>query len=35
VLDGVGHHPMEEIPGFADVIDGWLRDLAPDREGAA
>lgn len=27
VLDGVGHYPMEEIPGFAAVLDGWLRDL--------
>lgn len=28
VLDGVGHYPMEEIPGFAAVLDGWLRELA-------
>lgn len=35
VLDGVGHYPMEEIPGFAGVLEGWLRDLAAEREGAA
>ena len=28
VLDGVGHYPMEEIPGFAAVLDGRLRDPA-------
>ena len=28
VLDGVGHYPMEEIPGFAPVLDGWLTELA-------
>ncbi|MHA6622614.1 alpha/beta fold hydrolase [Pseudonocardia sp. DLS-67] len=27
-LDGVGHYPMEELPGFAATLDGWLTDLA-------
>ncbi|MFC5830359.1 alpha/beta fold hydrolase [Nonomuraea insulae] len=26
VLQGVGHYPMEEIPDFAAMLDGWLRD---------
>lgn len=26
VLDGIGHYPMEEIDGFAAVLDGWLRE---------
>ncbi|WP_433802092.1 alpha/beta fold hydrolase [Actinomycetospora sp. CA-084318] len=34
VLDGVGHYPMEEIPGFAAVLDGWLRDLTAGTEAA-
>lgn len=34
VLDGVGHYPMEEIPGFAAVLDGWLRDLTSGAEAA-
>ncbi|MEJ2870936.1 alpha/beta hydrolase [Actinomycetospora sp. OC33-EN08] len=34
VLDGVGHYPMEEMPGFAAVLDGWLRELTADREAA-
>ncbi|GAB3570900.1 alpha/beta fold hydrolase [Amycolatopsis endophytica] len=25
VLEGIGHYPMEEIPGFAAVLDAWLR----------
>lgn len=29
VLDGVGHYPMEELPDFAAVLDGWLQELAP------
>lgn len=28
VLDGIGHYPMEEIDGFADVLHGWLKGLA-------
>lgn len=32
VLPGVGHYPMEEIPGFADVLDGWLSELAAARQ---
>ncbi|KQZ68963.1 MULTISPECIES: alpha/beta fold hydrolase [unclassified Nocardioides] len=27
VLDGIGHYPMEEIDGFADVLHGWLKGL--------
>jgi pimeloyl-ACP methyl ester carboxylesterase len=27
VLPGVGHYPMEEIDGFAALLDGWLRAL--------
>jgi len=27
VLPGIGHYPMEEIDGFADVLHGWLADL--------
>lgn len=30
VLEGIGHYPMEEIPDFASVADGWLRTLAAD-----
>ena len=33
VLDGVGHYPMEEIPAFAGVLDGWLQGLATSRAG--
>lgn len=25
VLDGIGHYPMEEVPNFAALLDGWLR----------
>lgn len=28
VLPGIGHYPMEEIVGFADVLHGWLGELA-------
>jgi pimeloyl-ACP methyl ester carboxylesterase len=28
VLPGIGHYPMEEVPGFTRVLDGWLRWLA-------
>jgi pimeloyl-ACP methyl ester carboxylesterase len=34
VLDGIGHYPMEEIDGFAAVLDGWLTELAPAAAGA-
>jgi pimeloyl-ACP methyl ester carboxylesterase len=27
-LEGVGHYPMEELPGFAVTLHGWLTDLA-------
>jgi hypothetical protein len=27
VLPGVGHYPMEEIDGFAALLDLWLRAL--------
>jgi len=27
VLDGIGHYPMEELPGFADTLDEWLKGL--------
>lgn len=27
VLDGIGHYPMEEVSGFADVLHGWLKGL--------
>ncbi|MFF5988242.1 alpha/beta fold hydrolase [Prauserella flavalba] len=26
-LEGYGHYPMEEMSDFADVLDGWLRDM--------
>ncbi|MDL5159480.1 alpha/beta fold hydrolase [Actinomycetospora termitidis] len=32
LLEGIGHYPMEELDGFADVLDGWLTDLAADRD---
>lgn len=35
VLDGVGHYPMEEIEGFDEVLDGWLRALVPAPEEVA
>lgn len=28
VLEGIGHYPMEEIEGFADVLADWLAELA-------
>ncbi|MFJ9086228.1 alpha/beta fold hydrolase [Streptomyces sp. NPDC102384] len=34
LLPGVGHYPMEEIDGFAGVLDGWLRQLSRDRAAA-
>lgn len=33
VLPGVGHYPMEEITGFADVLHGWLGELAVQAAG--
>jgi pimeloyl-ACP methyl ester carboxylesterase len=30
VLEGIGHYPMEELPDFATVADGWLTTLATD-----
>ncbi|MCL8207343.1 MAG: alpha/beta hydrolase [Actinomycetia bacterium] len=27
VLEGVGHYPMEEMPDFAERVDGWVRKL--------
>jgi pimeloyl-ACP methyl ester carboxylesterase len=27
LLPGVGHYPMEELPGFAATLHGWLTDL--------
>jgi pimeloyl-ACP methyl ester carboxylesterase len=27
-LEGVGHYPMEELPGFAALLDGWLRRVS-------
>ncbi|RRO16974.1 alpha/beta hydrolase [Saccharopolyspora rhizosphaerae] len=27
VLPGIGHYPMEEIVGFADVLHDWIREL--------
>lgn len=27
VLEGIGHYPMEEIAGFADVLHGWLKGI--------
>jgi pimeloyl-ACP methyl ester carboxylesterase len=29
VLDGIGHYPMEEMEGFAAVLENWLTALAP------
>lgn len=31
VLEGIGHYPMEEVEGFADVLHGWLGDLGGRR----
>lgn len=31
VLGGIGHYPMEEVEGFADVLHGWLDDLGRRR----
>lgn len=28
VLPGIGHYPMEEIDGFAEVLHGWLGEFA-------
>lgn len=25
LLDGIGHYPMEEMDGMAELLDGWLR----------
>jgi pimeloyl-ACP methyl ester carboxylesterase len=25
ILEGIGHYPMEEVDGFADLLDSWLR----------
>lgn len=30
VLPGIGHYPMEELVGFADVLHGWLGELAAE-----
>lgn len=27
-LEGIGHYPMEELDGFADILHGWLAELA-------
>ncbi|MFG1636395.1 alpha/beta fold hydrolase [Pseudonocardia alni] len=36
LLDGIGHYPMEEVEGFADVLHGWLGELgARESRGAA
>lgn len=32
LLEGVGHYPMEEIEGFANVLAGWLAELAATPE---
>jgi pimeloyl-ACP methyl ester carboxylesterase len=32
-LAGIGHYPMEEIPGFPELLVEWLREL--DRAGGA
>ena len=34
VLEGIGHYPMEELDGFAGIVDGWLTELAAHRAGA-
>ncbi|MFD2090750.1 alpha/beta fold hydrolase [Blastococcus deserti] len=31
VLEGIGHYPMEEIEDFADLLHGWLVELAVGR----
>ena len=28
LLEGIGHYPMEELDGFAGILDGWLTELA-------
>lgn len=33
LLEGIGHYPMEEVDGFAAMLQGWLAELA--REAAA
>jgi pimeloyl-ACP methyl ester carboxylesterase len=25
-LDGIGHYPMEEMPDFAEHVDGWIQE---------
>ncbi|WFG42315.1 alpha/beta fold hydrolase [Pseudonocardia alni] len=36
LLEGIGHYPMEEVEGFADVLHGWLGELgAGESRGAA
>lgn len=35
LLDGIGHYPMEELDGFAGIVDGWLTELAAHRTGAS
>lgn len=27
LLEGVGHYPMQEMPDFASLVDGWITDL--------
>ncbi len=31
VLEGIGHYPMEEVEGFAEVLHGWLDDHGSQR----
>lgn len=31
VLDGIGHYPMEEMDGFAEVLHAWLAKLEDGR----
>lgn len=35
LLEGYGHYPMEEMPDFAPVLDGWIRAMLPDMPAAA
>lgn len=35
VLPGIGHYPMEEIDGFAEMLHGWLGGLAVAEPGSS
>ena len=35
LLEGIGHYPMEEVEGFADVLHGWLGELGARESGGA